>query len=110
MKKLLVALMLLVMTPAMRADFVQGSQTCPASGNIQVSTSSYNLYQLTVSATITNTGRVYLGGNGVTTSSGAYMIAGGSYTAVKPSAGVNPVTLYIACTVAADTITWTGSR
>lgn len=112
MKTLVVlALLAFLAAPLSRtADFVSGSQSCPVSGNVQISTTNYQLFQLTVSANISNTGRVYLGSNSVNTSSGGVLVAGASYTAVKPSSAINPQTLYMACTSSADGITWIGSR
>ena len=104
------ALLLLFSSVIHSGDFVSGSTTCPSSGAARVSITSYNLYQLTVSATLTNTGYIHLGSSTVTTSNGGVLTPGGSYNASKPSAGINPATLYFACTVSADSISWIGSR
>ena len=109
MRILIVALLVLTLS-AMAGDFVSGSTACPSSGAVQVSSNTYNLYELTVSANIANTGKIYLGGTTVNTSSGGVLVPGASYTATKPSAGVNPKTLYFACSVNTDGITWIGSR
>jgi len=108
MKKLL---MLLVLLPTMfYGDFVGGSTNCPSSGFLQVSSTSYSLYSLTVSAKITNAGFVYVGPSGVTTATGTLITPGSSYSASKPSAAINPTTLYFACATNTDSITWIGSR
>lgn len=91
-------------------DFVSGNRTCPASGNTRVSTTGYALNSLTVTANLANTGYVYLGGSTVDTSSGGVLVPGGSYTISKPANSVNPATLYMACSVTTDGITWIGSR
>jgi hypothetical protein len=111
MKYLCVTVTLLILSAvSLRADFVSGSQTCPSSGVIQVSTTSYSLYQLSVTANINNTGYIHLGSNTVTTSTGAVLVAGGSFGATKPNPAVNPATLYMACTVNTDTVSWVGNR
>lgn len=106
----LVLFLLALASATFSGDFVSGSATCPSSGNARVSTTGYNLMQLSVTATLTNAGYIHLGGSSVDTSSGGVLTPGGSYNASKPSAAVNPATLYFACTVNTDTLTWIGSR
>lgn len=112
MRTLVMITLLLVATASsiLPGNFVNGSQTCPSSGNKRVSSTQYNLYQLTVTSLIANTGRIYFGGSTVSTSDGAEVLPGGSYNAVKPSAGTDPGTLYFACTSSADSLTWIGQR
>lgn len=107
------SLAVLMISSTMQADFVNGVSTCAASGNKQVSTTGYNLYQLTItagSASAPNTGYVAIGGASVTTSNAPLL--GPGYTANwnKPSAAINPASLYFACTVSTDTIQWVGTR
>lgn len=108
MRRVIITLFLLVVVG--RGDFVAGSQSCPSSGRVQVSTTAYNLYQLSVSAGTGNTGRVYFGGSAVTTSAGVYITANGSYNVSKTTPSVSPSSLYMACTVNTDSVTWTGVR
>ena len=110
MRVLLSIILLLAFTSAAFSDFPSGAAPCPSSGNAQVSTTPYNLYQLTVSANITNTGKIYLGSSNVNTSSGGVLTPGATYNASKPSAAINPAALYFACTVSADGITCIGNR
>jgi len=111
MRLFLATLLLLVCAPLTRSgSFVSGSTSCPSSGNTKVSTTNYALYQLTVSSKLSNTGYVHVGSSAVTTSDGGELAPGWSYTASKPSAGVAPNTLYFACTVSADSISWVGTQ
>ena len=111
MKALRLTLAFLLLVVVTRSgDFVSGSASCATSGVAQVSTTSYNLYQITVQAKTTNTGVIFVGGPTVTTASGGGLVAGASYNANKPSAGINPTALYFACTVNSDAVTWVGSR
>ena len=109
MKKILLLLAFLAL-PIRSGSFVSGSATCPASGNAQVSTTSYFLYQLTVQANFANAGKVYVGGSNVSTSTGAVLAAGYSYTVQGQSGSVNPATLYFACGTSSDGITWVGAQ
>lgn len=107
----LIPLALLVWAiPIHSGDFVAGSTTCPSSGAAQVSIANYNFFQLTVMANSGNTGKINLGDSTVTTSKGVVLSASGVYTVNKPSNGINPSTLYFACTVNTDGLTWTGAR
>jgi hypothetical protein len=110
MRILLSVILLLAFTSVAFSDFPSGAATCPSSGRAQVSTTPYNLYQITVQALTSNSGVVYVGSSSVTTSSGGGLIAGASYNANKPSAAINPADLYFACTVNTDGVTWIGSR
>jgi|ERR1700723_24817 len=89
-------------------NYQSGQATCPTSGNAQVSTTSYSLRQLTVSALAANTGKIYVGGIGVTTSTGGELVAGASYNSTDPANSINPATLYFACTVNTDGVAWIG--
>jgi len=102
--------LLLLALSVMAGDFVNGSNTCPSSGAIQVSSTGYSLYQLTVSANLSNAGKVYVGGSNVTTSNGTVLTPGSAFWATKPNNGVNPTTLYFTCDNSTDGITWIGSR
>jgi len=112
--KLITLAVLLMLTSLVShsGDFVFGTQTCPTSGNKQVAASAANnnFFQLTVLAYLNNTGTVTLGGNTVVSSANTGMIPGASFNFSKPSNGVNPATIYMACTVSADSVWWIGSR
>ena len=111
MKLRLVVSLLILVSATFSGDFVSGSATCPSSGNAHVSPTPYNLYQFTMTAGLSNTGVIYIGGSNITTSNGGGVLTpGASYNASKPNAGVNPSSLYFACTVNTDTLTWIGSR
>ena len=110
MRYLLIAALTLMMCSTLGADFLNGTTTCPTSGAKQVSATSYNLYQLTVVTGLSNGGSIAIGGSTVTTSNAPLMSAGSSFNWTKPSAGVNPATLYFACTLNTDSIQWVGSR
>lgn len=107
---ILFTFLLLAIAALLQADYPTGVTTCPSSGNKQVSSTSYSLYQLTVLAPSGNAGTVYVGGSTVTTSTGFPLIAGASYNAAKPSPSVNPQQLYFACSNSGDSITWIGNR
>ena len=107
---LLVMLLLVLSAATYSGDFVQGTQTCPASGRIQVSSTSYNLFQLSITANLDNSGKIYIGGVTVTTANAPGLPAGWSYNAGKPSSGVNPAALYFACDSSSDGLKWIGSR
>ena len=107
--KLMFLMLVLALGTGRSSRFISGSASCPTSGNAQVSTTGYNLFSLTVSAGSINTGSIYLGGTGVTTSSGIYLASSASsYSVTLPFAGLNPSALYFACTVSGDSVTWTG--
>src|ERR1700685_1861996 len=113
MRYLLIVTLAVLLGSTLCADFVNGTVTCPTSGNKQISTTSYSLYQLTVEAGSTsspNTGYIAIGGSNVTTSNAPLL--GPGYTANwnKPNPAINPASLYFACTVNTDTIQWVGSR
>lgn len=111
MRLLLCILIMAVMPFAIHSgDFISGAASCPSSGNVRVSTTAYNLYQMTVSSKTANTGKIYFGSSSVDTSSGVEVNPGQSYNVVKPNSGIGPQTLYMACTVSADSVTWTGTR
>ena len=110
MRYIAIAVLLIALCSTLGADFVNGTTTWPASGNKQVSTTSYNLYQLTVFMPAANTGGIATGGASVTTSNAPLLTAGYSQNWNKPSAGINPASLYFACTVSGDSINWSGSR
>ncbi len=109
MRKLMFLVLLLV--PVSKSgDFVSGSNTCPTSGNKQVSATKYDLFNLVVSAGLTNGGRIYLGSSSVDTSSGGVLTPGAAFFASKNSNGINPASLYFACSTNTDTISWIGAR
>jgi hypothetical protein len=111
MKRLCVMITLMAaLVPGLHSDFISGSQTCPSSGNKQLTTTSQNLYQLVVTANILNSAEVHVGGNNTTTSNGGVLTPGASFSATKTNPGVNPTTLYIACVNSGDSVTWVGSR
>lgn len=112
MRTLLLILILVIASPLSHSgDFVNGSTTCPSSGSKQVSTTGYQFYQLSILANPGNTGNIYLGGSSsVTTSTGVVLQPGWTYNAQKPSAGINPANLWIACATNTDGLTWIGSR
>lgn len=112
MKRLLMisVVMLAVALPICPGSYLSGSANCPSSGNAQVSTTSYFLKQLTVSATATNTGVVSVGGPNVTTSTGTPLLPASSYDSTDTTSSINPATLYFACTVPGDTVSWSGRQ
>lgn len=91
-------------------QFYSGKATCASSGNKQVSTTSVNLYTLTVTANIANGGIVYVGASNVDTTMGTPLVPTGSYTVTRGSAAVNVNGLYFACTVNTDGVSWVGSQ
>lgn len=109
----MIALVMLLMFSSLAVhsgDFIFGTQTCPTSGTKQVSTTSTNFFQLTVVAYLNNTGNITIGGPTVASSANTGILPGSSFNFTKPSPGINPVTLYMACTVNTDSIWWVGSR
>ena len=100
----------LMALPTYSGDYVSGSATCPSSGAAHVSPTSYQLYQVTVQALSTNGGIIYLGGSTVTSATGVSLTPGASYNSQKTNTGVNPSTMYFACSVNTDGLTWIGSR
>lgn len=107
--KTLVLAALILLAPALRSGgFTSASQTCPSSGNKKVASSTTKAVWYIIQAPSANTGKVYVGGSTVTTSTGAYLSAGDSLSA-PPQGGAAAYDLsntYIACTQAADTITY----
>ena len=107
--KYVALLLLLLLVPVAFGDFSSGSTTCPSSGAKQVG-GNVNAYSVTVTAALTNANFVYIGTSGVTTSNGTPLTPGSSYSASKPSPGVNPASLYFACTTSTDSVLWIASR
>lgn len=110
---LIIALVILTCSTAIvGGDFVNGATTCASSGNKQVSSTSYYLHQLTVTAgtTTSNTGNIAIGGTSVTTANAPLLGPGWTANWTSPSANLNPATLYFSCTVNTDTIQWIGAR
>lgn len=104
-------LMLLIMPTVTRSgDFVSGSNTCPTSGNKQVSATKYDLFSLVVTSTITNAGQIHVGGTNVDNSTGGVLTTGASFFVSKNNNQINPATLYFSCTTSTDTISWIGAR
>lgn len=110
MRYLLTLTLALLLCSTLCADFVNGTTTCPSSGNKQISATTYNLYQLTVFMPVANTGGIATGSSTVTTANAPLLTEGYSQNWNKPNGGINPATLYFACTVSGDSITWSGSR
>lgn len=102
----LVVLLLATAATTFSGSFYSGSTSCPSSGSKQVSTTALALTQLTVSALVANTGKVYFGASTVTTSGGGEVIAGGNYNV--DGTGINPAALYFACTASGDSVAWVG--
>ena len=101
---LVCACLLVAMTPQ------NGTVTCPVSGNLAISTKSVKVPSYILSAPITNTGTIYVGGVTVTSSpaNGPYILAGMSLSG-SPQGNTNAYDLgniYIACTVSTDVIKW----
>lgn len=86
-----------------------GSNTCPASGNKQISSTNTPASWVNVQAPSANTGYVYFGGLTTSTTSGDFITPGGSkFFPTAGNAGVyNLANIRFACTVTADTITFT---
>jgi hypothetical protein len=103
---ILVATLLATAVVTFSGSFYSGSNTCPSSGSKQVSTTSYTLTQLTVSALAANTGKVYFGSSAVASGTGGEVIAGGNYNA--SGTNINPAALYFACSASGDSIAWIG--
>lgn len=108
MRRLLVLLFILTI-PIHSGALGTGSQTCPSSGRKQLSTTQTKALWISIQAPTANTGQVWVGGPAVTTSAGNFIAGGGSY--FLPTAG-NATTYdlsqtYIACTVGADSVTYT---
>lgn len=92
-----------------------GLQTCPSSGNKAVIASASSCPQSsckantwTIQAPTTNTGKVYIGGSTVTTSTGVAIAAGDSASMYTQS-NTFPYDLtqtYIACTASGDSVTF----
>lgn len=101
---------LILVFPVFAGNIISGSNTCASSGNKAVSSSAIGkAVSYTIQAPSANTGQVYIGGSAVSTTSGVYLSAAGSY-AVFPqgnAASYDLTKTYFACTVGADTITWT---
>jgi hypothetical protein len=108
--RLLVLLFALALPFSMHSGALgTGSQTCPASGRKQLSTTQTRAMWVSIQSPTANTGKVYVGGPAITTSVGNYAVAGGSV--FLPTAGNSaPYDLsatWIACTVSEDTVTYT---
>lgn len=88
--------------------FISGSNSCPASGNKQVTSSKASAAWYVIQAPTANTGRVYIGDSGVTTSEGVFLSSGDSLSAPPRgnTASYNLADVYIACTETTDTITY----
>ena len=91
---------------------INGSQTCPSSGNKRLSTTSTKTIQLTIAAPFTNTGNITIGGSGVTTTNAILLLPGGSFNfAPQGNASSHDLSqTFFACTVSADSVVWTGAQ
>jgi len=112
MKRLTCILALLVVCAATihPAGMVSGKTACPSSGSVQVSASAGYFYQLDIQAPYENVGTVYVGGYGVTSTTGLELVAGSTYTQSRPSPSISPTAVYFACSNSADTIHWAGGQ
>lgn len=109
MKKLLLLLPLLAFAclPLGSAAFVSGNTACPSSGAKQVSSVAIFASSVTVQAPVANTGTIYVGGPTITTSSGVGLLATQSQSwGPAPSGTMNLQTLYFACSVSGDSMSW----
>jgi hypothetical protein len=89
-------------------QLIPGANTCPTSGAKAVSATSARSVTWTVQAPLANTGKIYIGGPTVTTSTGIALNPGDGYT--NPSQGnaasYDLSQVYFACTVSGDSITY----
>lgn len=107
MRTLILSLLLLA-TSMVAAAPSSGSRTCPSSGNQTVGTVNKRVVTYVIQAPVTNTGTVCLGGSDVTTSKGACLLAGMAEFG-SPQGNSNAYDLgsiYMACTVNTDVVTW----
>lgn len=110
MKLIKLSMLLILSAMLMHSDFVGGTQTCPTSGAKQVSTTPYALYSVAVVPYSNNTGTITIGGSTVVASANTGLSPGDTFGTTKPNAGVNPSTLYMACTASGDSVWWIGTR
>lgn len=85
------------------APIVSTQQTCSLTA-IPLPAGAYQT-GVVVQALTTNTGTVYVGGPGVTTSTGYPLVAGQAIS----YAAANSANIYIICTVASDAVSATGN-
>lgn len=104
---------MLALPPQTRSGAIgQGSQTCPASGNKALSSTSFpapiKAIWVSVQAPSANSGQIYVGGPGVTTSTANFFNATGFFffptQSNAPAYALNQI--YIACTNSSDTVTY----
>ena len=112
--KRLTLLFLVAAGIAAPGGYVSGGTACPSSGAIQVTTSQFFLRQLTVSALTANTGKIYVGGSNTSATAvppiGGELVAGSNYNSTDNTSSINPQTVYFACTVSSDAISWVGHQ
>jgi hypothetical protein len=91
-------------------SFSNGSAavSCPSSGNEQLTSTQLIVAWAVIQAPAANTGNVYFGGSGVTTSNGVYIVPGGSLNLPPRSntAAFNLSGVYMACTQSGDSVTY----
>lgn len=95
------------MPVAKSGAYLSGSNTCPASGAKQVSSTQIKATWVSIQAPSTNSGKIYFGGSTVSTSEGNYITAGGVnfFPPVSNSSFYDLRQIYFACGNSADTIT-----
>lgn len=86
-----------------------GSVTCPTSGAKQIASTGKAVTWLIVQSVSTNAGNIYFGGSAVSTSSGVYIIPGGSisFPTQGNTATYNLASIYFACATNTDSLTYT---
>ena len=85
-----------------------GTISCPSSGNVSLSNTTLKVATYAVTAPLSNTGQICIGGLGTTTSNGVCLVPAQSFSAA-PQGNSQPYdlsTVYVACTVNTDTIRW----
>jgi hypothetical protein len=112
MKRLTCILALLVVCAATihPAGIVSGTTACPSSGSVRISSTGSNYYQLDIQAPYGNAGTVYVGGSGVTSTTGIALVAGATYTQVRPSPTLSATAVYFSCSNSADSVVWAGGQ
>lgn len=112
-KLYLIVLLASIALPLHSGGVISGSTSCPASGSKTITVASTPVAWVVIQAPFLNSGSVYVGQSGVTTSTAPEIKAGGSITLQSKSNTDNydlGKNVYFACANSGDTVTYVGNQ
>lgn len=106
MTRLLFACALLLCLPLVAGNMISGSTTCPTSGVKAVTSTQSKGPWFVIMASPGNTGKIYVGGSNVSSTTGVYLNAGDSLSGPPQgnTAAYDLNKTYFACSVNTDSV------